>query len=79
MADEPSRRRPTWPHPPFPPAPLPARLLGLALAPIIGGAMAFAAIGILGPSQGRIALLRMAGMGPSFDALYGAPAALLIG
>ncbi len=37
-------------------------LLGLALAPIIGGAVVFGAVGVLEPSQGRIGLLRMAGM-----------------
>jgi hypothetical protein len=54
-------------------------LVGLALAPIIGGAVVFGAIGVLELAKGRIELLRMAGMGAYFGALFGAPAAVLIG
>ena len=43
-------------------------LAGLVLAPLIGGAVVFGAIGVLELAKGRIELLRMAGLGGYFGA-----------
>ena len=54
-------------------------LMGLSLAPIIGGAVVFAALGFLELAEGRIELLRLAGIGAYFGALLDLPAAVAIG